>query len=579
MFKKHWGLFFAVCTAQAATSVSSTSYAFDFSAHGYYRNRVEFTNNVDTQNKNSALASNRDNNRFTLIAFNQMRLRTEPLLKLNDNLSLHAQFDFLDNVIYGSAATKELQILSPIVGTLTLPAGPGTIGVVGGAAGENGSVNIRRVWAEILTPIGKFKLGRQPSHWGLGIFQNDGASSQGDFGDSSDRILFLTQFPFEDGGALTGGLLWDIAFEAQFDPAQQGLGGQIRDNGQDLHQYATILLYEAPDYAVGAFSGIRRRGGSNSTAFMTATNPQGFSVGAGRDGDTLLYFFDLFGKYSWEEYSFALEGVYIGGKVSTALAINAIPFSGCGSTASPATGTRCILQLPPDQDAQMIMAALEVSGVYDWGGEWEFKSGFAGGDENPLSTKVTQFGFRPDYDIALLMFDTPLGTSPSLYGPRVQADGTNATTSSKLTGGVPITGNFVNNAFYVSAGYKHHLDVADAIRQANDFSVGGRLVSAWAPQRNVNLNFAEILGIGTLPHIRESASTALKRWYGLELDLFVEGRFFEYLRSSLETGLLIPGRSYNIDVDVIDPGNIVDPVPSDSAEIAFAGRLTVSVEF
>ena len=202
------------------------AHAVDFSAHGYYRSRVVMNHDLDLQTPNSGIPNSND--RFGFIAYNQMRLRVEPNLKINDNLAIHGIFDFLDNVLFGTSNTGQLNVHSPVVGTLTLPAGAGSFYQVGGAAGENGSLNVRAIWSEILTPIGLFKIGRQPSHWGLGIFQNDGRGVHSDFGDMVDRILYLAQYDLGGKGAISAGLLWDIAFEAQRDPRIDGLGSRYQ---------------------------------------------------------------------------------------------------------------------------------------------------------------------------------------------------------------------------------------------------------------------------------------------------------------------------------------------------------------
>ncbi|MBI2342022.1 MAG: hypothetical protein HYU98_04740 [Deltaproteobacteria bacterium] len=550
-------------------------YAVDFAAHGYYRMRSESMWDLDAQKKNTGIAH--DNNRFGLIAFNQMRLRVEPMLKVNDNISIHTQFDVLDNIVFGSQDTKQLEILSPVVGTVTLPAGPGSLSMVGGAAGENGSINVRRAWMDILFPIGKLRIGRQPSQWGLGIFQNDGQERQGDFGDSSDRIMFITQYEIGDGsGSLSGGLLWDIAWEAQSDPRIGGLAGAIRDNGQDTHQYAAVLLYERDDFSAGVFGGIRRRdAGSGSTT--TATDALGNTCGigstlcsAGLDGKTLVYFGDVYGRYTYEEYDFKAEYVFIGGKMSTGAAINAIPFS---VYAGGAAGDG-IINLPAKQDVQVSMGALEASGAYKWGGEWNFKGGFAQGDASPLSQRITQYGFRPDYNIALLMFNVPLGTSPQLWGCSA-TDGAGCASTSQLAGGVPITGNFINNAYYVSTGYQHHLDIGDYIKKCNDFSVGGRVTTAYAHKNPLDLNFQAIMSDASLPVLRNGG-----KWYGVEADLLIEAEFYDHLYGALEGGVLMPGSAYDTKTTtLVNPGGIIETIPADKANWSYGGRLTMMVEF
>lgn len=540
--------------------------AMDFTAHGYYRFRTETIQDADTQ-KTSTLT--RDNSRFGLIAFNQMRLRLEPMLKVNDFLSLHSQFDILDNVVFGSETTKQLELLSPVVGTVTLPAGPGSLSMVGGEAGENKSINVRRVWMDVLTPVGKLRVGRQPSHWGLGIFQNDGNERQGDFGDTADRVMFITQYDLEDGGAISGGVVWDVAFESQFDPRITGLAGNIQGNGEDMQQYAALILYERPEFSVGMFGGVRRRDGMEGNTTTTALNALGTSVAAGHDGNTLVYFADLYARYTYGEYDFKTEAVYIGGEMSTGAALNAVPFDFYSTIAVNETGVAGgIIELNPEQDVQVIMAAIEASGAYKWGGEWNVKGGFAQGDASPLSQRITQYGFRSDYNVALLMFNVPLGTSPGLYG-------TNASgTSALLSGHVPITGNYVNNAYYGAVGYQHHFNISDEVKKCNDFSVGGRVITAWAHKNPVDLNFPALLGDTSFPVIRNSG-----KWYGVEVDLVIEAEFYDHLYGSLEGGVLIPGSAYGIKVDDAQLGARIETILNDGANLAYGGRLTLMLEF
>ena len=114
--------------------MAQTAHAISFSTHGYYRMRVVGMHDLDLQKPNSNLP--RDNERFGYIGYNDMRLRLLPNLKVNDNLSIHAQFDILDNVIFGTQNTREKNIHSAVVGTQTLPAGPGSQCVPGANPGK-----------------------------------------------------------------------------------------------------------------------------------------------------------------------------------------------------------------------------------------------------------------------------------------------------------------------------------------------------------------------------------------------------------------------------------------------------------
>jgi hypothetical protein len=549
-------------------STALPSFAVDFSVHGYYRNRGVFVDDLDLQHGNNNIPY--PNNRFGLISFNQMRLRLEPELKLNDFLSLQMQMDILDNILFGSRETKQLNIIAPVLGEQTLPQGAGSFWMTGpNIVGENGAINIRRVWADILTPIGKFRIGRQPSHWGLGIFQNDGNELQGDFGDTADRILYMIQYDMPNAGAITGALLWDIAYEAQYDPRINLFSTSMPSANRDCQQYAAVLMYDNPDGAIGVFGGLRRRNGPDGATTMTVLDSLGNPTRAGIDGDTMVYFADLYGRYNYENYSFKFEGVYLGGKVTTGLALNAIPFAGLDKAGEG------IIELAPKQDLQAFMAAFEAEGHYKTGDQWLFQSGFAEGDGSPLSNKITMFGFRPDYQIALLMFHYPLGSSPSLYGQK--AGGGSST--QYLAGGRPITSNFINNALYFTVGYKHEFDLSNTT-WANWAKVGVKAITAWAPKKNTSINLQDLIPQqGQWPSIDERTSKMFSRWYGVEVDLSGEAQLFEYLYTALEGGLLIPGRAYDIDVNLIDPGSIVEPIPKDKANLAWIIRLSAILQF
>src|SRR4029453_8647402 len=100
--------------------------ALDFSAHGYYRLRLEVSSNLDLQSHaNIQQGTQGDNDRFGTLFFGQPRFRLEPALKWNANIPFQAQIDFLENVILGRNHTRQLKTFSPVVGTLELPDGNG----------------------------------------------------------------------------------------------------------------------------------------------------------------------------------------------------------------------------------------------------------------------------------------------------------------------------------------------------------------------------------------------------------------------------------------------------------------------
>ena len=557
--------------------------AFDLTAQGYFRNRVVSYHDLDTQKPNASVNQGGlgDNDRFGSMLFSQHRLRIEPILKLNDNLSIHSQFDVLDNIIAGTETSKKIDFLSPIVGTIQLPGAGGALGVTGGEAGENKALNVRRVYADILTPGGKFRIGRQPSHWGLGIFQNDGNGLNDDFGDTADRILYFAAMETPHLGTFNFGAAADFTFTEQQDPRISGLGPRITGPTRNMWQFAGIFLYDQKSFSLGTFSGIRYRNGlegqTTTTARQILVDANGNQVldskgnaqlsdpiAAGRDGDTLLYFTDLYGEFKRPPFRLRGEYIYLRGKLSTGVAIDAIPFNNLPANALGP------IELGAQNTAEIHMGAMELEAGYDWG-DFLFQGGYASGDARPLSSKITQFGFRPDYQVALLLFHAPLGSSPRV----TQANG-NGAGSRQLVGAVPVTGNYINNAIYSTLGYWQHLDVSALVPKSTDTKVGVKFITAWAPSNNFDIDFAEMTGFQSLPRVVNS-----NKWYGWEADLNFQSRFFERCLFDLTGGYLMPGPAYDVEVAVFEPTNLaqVNSIPFDGANWVWGARTNLIIDF
>ncbi len=133
-----------------------------------------------------------------------MRLRLEPTINLDEKTSIHFQADVLDNLVLGSTPID--QSLSSYSSTNLPPVGAftGTQGFPqAGVNSDRDSISIKRAWAELAVPLGILKFGRQPNHWGMGIWHNAGGydpingtyDTDADYGDSVDRVSFSAGIP------------------------------------------------------------------------------------------------------------------------------------------------------------------------------------------------------------------------------------------------------------------------------------------------------------------------------------------------------------------------------------------------
>lgn len=568
---------------------SSFSFAGDFAVHGYYRTRFEFSQDLDLQRPNKGIVpddpDNTSNDRFGMIAFGQQRLRLNPHYKFNDHLSLHGQVDLLDNLLFGQSDVTSLSISNPVTGTLSLPPSNGPFGILGSSGGDilnggGGNINVRRIYADILTSGGKFRIGRQPSQFGLGIFVNDGDGPDGDFGDTFDRILYLAGLDISSATRLNVGFAYDFAYTNTKDPSIYGLDGNVKTNFNDAIQGGMILLLQGQSWELGTFSGFRYRNGKEGATTTTAlyvdtedengngSKNDGIIKPAGIDGDTLIFTLDGYGQFKVaEKYRFAFEGVYIGGRLAPGVAVDAVILDDPSQKGlpNPLPNPIVLPQSGTQNDVSVLIGASELDAWWDFGGEAHVQAGYASGDSQPLSQLVTQLGFRPDYDIALLLFDVPLGTSPALRVGGITE-----------LGRKPMSPNYVTNAQYVTFGYKQKIDISTVVPWAEDFKLGPKIITAWAPQNNLDINFAEIAGVQGLPRLLNKS-----RWYGLEIDGSLEATFFDFLHWNSTAGIFFPGGLYDIKNDDVasQSGGIINNIQFDNAEIAYAARTTFTFEF
>ncbi|MFO0546878.1 MAG: TIGR04551 family protein [Polyangiaceae bacterium] len=148
-----------------------------------------------------------------------MRLRVTPVLTISDNLRAFAQLDLFDNMLLGSTPDGYVNQPSSAGGYEVRQRGGYTpIGAfsatqwstTGGQNSLTDSIVVKRAWGEYISPIGTFKFGRMPNHWGLGMVYNSGDGIDSDTGSTADRIQVKLGLPEYDL-YLVG--MWDFADE------------------------------------------------------------------------------------------------------------------------------------------------------------------------------------------------------------------------------------------------------------------------------------------------------------------------------------------------------------------------------
>lgn len=108
-----------------------------------------------------------------------LRARTDLAIRPRGaGVQLKARVDLLDDLGWGS---------TPEVGTGRAPTPAASSGQRAFTA-----IAVKRVWGEVLTPIGILAAGRMGAHWGLGMTAHGGDCEDCDGGDAADRLALIT---------------------------------------------------------------------------------------------------------------------------------------------------------------------------------------------------------------------------------------------------------------------------------------------------------------------------------------------------------------------------------------------------
>jgi len=160
---------------------------------GYLRIRMDTLENLDlnhgiTPTTGQTLFPTSPSDPGATIFSANMRMRLEPSIRIGWGVSIHARIDLLDNLVLGSTPEG-------LPATAWVPMSAGSASQSSPEAGENANIDairVKRVWGEVLTPIGVLSAGRMGAiiDWGTGFFINSGSCIDCDRGDGGDRIAF-----------------------------------------------------------------------------------------------------------------------------------------------------------------------------------------------------------------------------------------------------------------------------------------------------------------------------------------------------------------------------------------------------
>ena len=168
--------------------------------------------------------------------FGTQWLRLRPTLQIGRNVKIVAQADVFGGIVLGDL-TRDVS----------------GDGHPRDAFDSIGNAELRWAFLEWLTPIGLVRVGRQPSHWGLGMVANDGDHRPrfGDYrkGSTGDRVLFATK-PLGESSPLVVALAGDLVRRDTF---------ANENRGDATMQGVAAILWQGERLEAGVYGALRRQ--------------------------------------------------------------------------------------------------------------------------------------------------------------------------------------------------------------------------------------------------------------------------------------------------------------------------------
>jgi hypothetical protein len=482
------------------------------------------------------------------------RLRVMPTLSYAKLAKLQIQVDALDDVLWGDNNGVSS---APLFATDT-----SNQHFLGGDVGD--SVRIPRAWLEFQVPVGVMRVGRMPSHWGMGLLANGGGSANIDtvspapigeparrsadhflpedwgdkhFGSTADRILFITKplsiyKTITKAGDISSNLIVGYAFdklsEAPFFPNEPferkfrpfGQQGFIsRGGNDDVDEHVALVVWNDADWdrvrytdelRIGVYSVLRhaREGSTNPSALDAAGDCGTFDDVAVPCVDTgsNVYILDLWWKIRYGPWYTEGEIYYIGGQT-----FGGVPY--------PQRNTK--------KDAA-ISAGVARFGYFDPTDTWDaiLEVGHASGDDDLNDEHFKQRAIHPDYNVGLILFEEVLREAYArTYGVPLA-----------LTPETPYgaTG-FFSNGGVVNANYLYPRGhFRTPIR---NIQLTGSLLLAWMDVMP-KLGLAPIYGCGISGCLDNSTNNS---FLGAEVDVGLRAEFAGRMQFALESGYLFYG--------------------------------------
>jgi len=467
------------------------------------------------------------------IAWLEHRLRLDAGIDYDDKVRIVTSIDILDGVLWGDNGTP---LVAPVTnaGTTVNTKNPNEstpcIAYVGGEDGDpldggdygyslcdSRLFRVRRLYGDVVTPIGQIRIGRQPFTLGNGLQGTPGDGRFNRFGFARegtyvDRIAFGTK-PLEalkpaeerslslDDGFFVVAIYDHLVSDnlQLFSDDEHQVGGSVFYKAKDLND--TIKDLEVQGYYVHRFS----------DEFSTNVN--------------------IFGGRALSRFG----PVYVGLEAAANI----------GSTREVSTAYQAITN-DPIVDQRVIQVGARAVVRYDYpvvrageprepGISAYLELDYASGDGDPLArTDLSQFTWAPDMNVGLLMFKHVLAFQTARGAAAATETLGRLGAKSFPVDAIDTRGAFANAAaVFPQLDFRPHENVL--------FRAG--VLVAWAPDPVVDpvQSLLNRDGASIEDDLVNFAGGKPGQFYGAEIDLRGQWRFLEHFVADLEGAVLFPG--------------------------------------
>ncbi|MGH7284723.1 MAG: hypothetical protein ACRELY_24625 [Polyangiaceae bacterium] len=479
--------------------------AAEYRAEGIYVNPLDLSS--ETQNKEAII---------------QQRLRLDGTVDYLDKVKLTTSIDMLDGVLWGDngqlgsdpepANGAHINTNNPNLAKMCMALDPG-----GNQADPHAyhyglcpadAIDVRRLYGDVITPIGLFRVGRQAFTEGSSVALNDGDGRHNRFGvankgNSVDRILFATK-PFE-------------AFKPK----------DLRDTSESKG-FFFITAYDQLVIDEPMLPGFQLHD------FILATRYLQPKIRQFRDVELRAYY-----TYRWDAH-FDTNVHAVGGR---AVARFGDFFAGVdavgvlGETREVSDAFHLITNDPAVSQPIRQMGARAVI-RYDqpkWTAylEGDYASGTS---DTTLKGPLTQFRWAEDTNVGLLLFKQVLA-----YQTAREAAAATALLNSLHAPTIPVESIATRGALTDALVLFPQADV----KPVKHVLLRGGVMMAWAPAAVFDpIASAQRRSSGSYQNaVVNYNGGAPGHFYGTELDARAEWRYLEHFAFDLESALLFPGNA------------------------------------